>query len=114
MEVFNKFKNMPYFKIGGIDIDEIVISLQIHHLQMQSQSILKQLYSYKMEGNFNNFSENCAYSTLLLHQTWKVKISKRLVALLNLKPKLVDNLYPITLKPIGLYYNSSGRICWQR
>lgn len=45
MEVFNKFKNMPYFKIGGIDIDEIVISLQIHHLQMQSQSILKQLYS---------------------------------------------------------------------
>lgn len=60
MEVFNKFKNMPYFKIGGIDIDEIVISLQIHHLQMQSQSILKQVYSYKMEGNFNNFSENCA------------------------------------------------------
>ena len=32
MEIFNKFKKNPYCKIGGIDIDEIVISLQIYHL----------------------------------------------------------------------------------
>ena len=39
MEIFNKFKKNPYCKIGGIDIDEIVISLQIYHFQMQSQCV---------------------------------------------------------------------------
>ena len=39
MEIFNKFKKNPYCKIGGIDIDEIVISLQIYHFQMQFQCV---------------------------------------------------------------------------
>ena len=39
MEIFNKFKKNPYCKIGGIDIDELVFSLQIYHLQMQYKCV---------------------------------------------------------------------------
>ena len=37
-------------------------------------------YSYKIEGDFTSFLEKCVYSTLLLHQTWKVKTSNSCIA----------------------------------